>query len=138
MQQARLEPGRPDSGLKPLRRIKIALIDTGIVGVEDRKNNIRDFGPGQIKDGISFVHGKDGEIETPWFLPSNEHGPQMAGIICSIDPYCELYPAKVANDRSVEAVESIVKVSTARIFLQRIPTNRKMRLSTGQFGKKLI
>ena len=109
IQQTRIER-KPGSSLKPFRSIKVALIDTGVVGVEDRRSLPAEFRPGQIKDGISFVHGKDGESETPWFVPSNEHGPQMAGIICSIDPYCELYTAKVADGRTIEAVESIVKV----------------------------
>ena len=75
----------------PLRRIKIALIDTGIgaLGFLDQS---------QIKSGISFGHGVDRESEIPWWIPSNEYGPQMADIITSIDPYCELYPIKITDD----------------------------------------
>lgn len=113
IQQARLQRNS-DSDLKPLRKIKVALIDTGIVAIEDRKSDVREFQPGQIKEGISFVHGADGESESPWWLPSHEHGSQMADIICSIDPYCELYPAKVANGTSVKGVPSVVDVRRLR------------------------
>ena len=116
IQQARLE-NAPDVELKPFRKIKIALIDTGIVAMEDRRSLGREFLPGQIKDGISFVHGADGESESHWWLPSNEHGPQMADIICAIDPYCELYPIKVANERSVKAPQTIIDVRKFLGFL---------------------
>lgn len=98
IQQARLERGT-NSNLKPLRRIKIALIDTGIDALADRSQS-------RIKHDISFGHGTDGESESPWWIPSNEHGPQMADIISSIDPYCEIYPVKVTNDSDEGAVKT--------------------------------
>lgn len=91
-QQARLERGT-------IRRIKIALIDTGIGALADRSQS-------RIKPGISFGHGADGESESPWWIPSNEHGPQMADIIGSIDPYCEIYPVKITDDTDEGAVKA--------------------------------
>ncbi len=97
-QQERYER-TPSSSLKPLRKIKIALIDTGIGAMADTSHL-------QIMPGISFGHGADGETESPWFIPTNEHGPQMADIIRSIDPYCEIYPVKITNDDDYGAVKA--------------------------------
>lgn len=98
IQQARLERGT-NSNLKPLRKIKIALIDTGIGALADRSQS-------WIKPGTSFSHGAGGESESPWWIPSNEHGPQMADIISSIDPYCEIYPVKITDDTDEGAVKA--------------------------------
>ena len=92
-QQARLD--RSNS----LRKIKIALIDTGVGAMGDRSQL-------QFKPGVSFGYGADGESESPWWIPSNEHGPQMADIICSIDPYCEIYPVKITDDSDEGAVKA--------------------------------
>lgn len=97
MQQERLERST-NSTLKPLRKVKIALIDTGIGALVDRSQL-------QIKSGISFGHGADGESESPWWIPSNEHGPQMADIISSIDPYCEIFPIKITDDTDGGAIK---------------------------------
>ena len=97
-QQARLERSI-NSNLKPLRKIKIALIDTHIGALNDR-NQL------QIKPGISFGHGADGESESPWWILSNEHGPQMADIISSIDPYSEVNPVKITDDTDEGAVKA--------------------------------
>ena len=64
----------------------------------------------QIKDGISFVHGPDGESESPWWIPSHEHGPQMADIICAIGPYCQIYPVKVTDEQAVKDPQPIINV----------------------------
>ena len=98
IQQARLERST-NSRLKPLTKVKIALIDTGIGALVDRSQL-------QIKSGISFGHGADGESESPWWIPSNEHGPQMADIISSIDPYCEIFPVKISDDTDGGAIRA--------------------------------
>ena len=105
IQQARLERST-NSRLKPLRKVKIALIDTGIVALGDRSQL-------QIKSGISFGHGADGESESPWWIPSSKHGPQMADIISSIDPYCEIFPVKITDDSDGGAIRArpIIDVS---------------------------
>lgn len=45
------------------------------------------------------------------FLASDAHGTQMAKIIGSIDPCCDLYIARVASRRSGITYESVAKVS---------------------------
>ncbi|KAI9773356.1 MAG: hypothetical protein M1840_007571 [Geoglossum simile] len=52
----------------------------------------------QVVDGKSFVSTGDDE-EQVWWHASEPHGTQMARLICSIDPRCELYVAKVAETR---------------------------------------
>ena len=100
-QQARLERSA-SSNSKPLKKIKVALIDTGIGALEDRSQSAQM----RIRPGISFNHGPDEESESPWWIPSSEHGPHMADIITSIDPYCELYPVKVTDDMEEGALKA--------------------------------
>ncbi|KAF3067660.1 Minor extracellular protease Epr [Trichoderma lentiforme] len=52
----------------------------------------------RIKGGKSFV--EDGSRVSPWLLASNPHGTQMANLICAIDPWCDLYVAKVTEGRA--------------------------------------
>ncbi|KAL6696676.1 hypothetical protein J3F84DRAFT_407452 [Trichoderma pleuroticola] len=53
----------------------------------------------QVVEGESFVNTGDDE-EQVWWHASEPHGTQMARLICSVDPCCELYVAKVAETRS--------------------------------------
>ncbi|KAM0227912.1 hypothetical protein ACHAPO_011119 [Fusarium lateritium] len=50
----------------------------------------------RIKDGCSFVEGRSSH--SPWHLACHPHGTQMANIICAIDPLCDIYVARVAED----------------------------------------
>ncbi|KID96017.1 Peptidase S8/S53, subtilisin/kexin/sedolisin, partial [Metarhizium majus ARSEF 297] len=50
-----------------------------------------------IKGGKSFVD--DDSQGSSWLFASDPHGTQMANLICALDPGCELYIAKVADDR---------------------------------------
>jgi len=49
----------------------------------------------RIKEGKSFVD--DDYRVSPWLFASDPHGTQMANLICSLDPACELYVAKVTD-----------------------------------------
>lgn len=87
----------------------MALIDTGVVAMQDQ--TLSELKRGQIKPGISFVRDLgDEDRGSHWWLPSDEHGSQMAHLICSLDPYCELYPAQVAYGRELNTVYSVVEV----------------------------
>lgn len=50
----------------------------------------------RIKAGRSFVDSASKFC--PWQFPSDPHGTQMANLICAIDPLCEIYVARVAED----------------------------------------
>ncbi|KAH6951191.1 hypothetical protein BKA56DRAFT_535586 [Ilyonectria sp. MPI-CAGE-AT-0026] len=50
----------------------------------------------RIKEGRSFVDADS--KHSPWYFASNAHGTQMANLICAIDPFCEIYVARVAED----------------------------------------
>ncbi|KAL6697342.1 hypothetical protein J3F84DRAFT_368680 [Trichoderma pleuroticola] len=52
----------------------------------------------RIKAGRSFVD--DNFRVSPWLFASDPHGTQMANLICAIDPWCDLYVAKVTEGRS--------------------------------------
>ncbi|RFU78593.1 peptidase s8 s53, subtilisin kexin sedolisin [Trichoderma arundinaceum] len=62
----------------------------------------------RIKEGQSFVD--DGNRVSQWFLASDPHGTQMARLICSIDPCCDLYVARVSKGRS-----GIIPARVARV-----------------------
>jgi hypothetical protein len=79
-------------------RSKVCLVDSGVIVVENNapENGQRKLHIGrQIVDGQSFVY--DGFSESPWWYASVPHGTQMASLLCSIDPCCELYVAKVGD-----------------------------------------
>ncbi|KAM3440685.1 hypothetical protein NHJ13734_003214 [Beauveria thailandica] len=50
----------------------------------------------RIKAGRSFVDSSSKFC--PWQFPSDPHGTQMANLICALDPTCEIYVARVAED----------------------------------------
>lgn len=52
----------------------------------------------RIVEGISLV-SRDNE-EQPWWHATEPHGTQMATLICSINPFCELYVVKVAESNA--------------------------------------
>jgi hypothetical protein len=96
--------------LKEFRRTKVAIIDNGILGITPRTSYSKRSDEGgehqsmdeknllsRVKDGCSFVddHSKLGS----WLFASDPHGTQMANLICAIDPLCDLYVAKVTEDK---------------------------------------
>lgn len=62
----------------------------------------------RIKEGRSFVAG--GSSHSPWHLACNPHGTQMANLICAIDPLCEIYVARVAEDAVGITPDRVTKV----------------------------
>lgn len=62
----------------------------------------------RIKAGRSFVAG--GSSHSPWHLACNPHGTQMANLICAMDPLCEIYIARVAEDAVGITPERVEKV----------------------------
>lgn len=108
--QAQQEMGQTDKN--PFRRVKVAIIDNGV--------DESAFKPEQIAKGRSFVHrehsaGQNGRKkimrESPWWLSVDAHGTQMAQFICTIDPWCELYIAKVCESRNDVTLASVCHVS---------------------------
>jgi hypothetical protein len=104
---------RAQMAVKPgYTRTKVALIDSGIVLVgakeeeQARAQNISQPQPHKaqddlserVVDGTAFVNTRENE-EPMWWHASEPHGTQMARLICSIDPCCELFVVKVAETR---------------------------------------
>ncbi|KUJ11640.1 uncharacterized protein LY89DRAFT_228881 [Mollisia scopiformis] len=73
-----------------LRRIKVAIIDTG---VDDGQ-----FETGTLKSFTGQTFSETGDSH--WWLSADSHGTQMAKLITSIDPCCELYIAKVGDSKT--------------------------------------
>lgn len=64
----------------------------------------------RIKEGKSFVD--DDHRVSPWLFASDAHGTQMANLICSIDPACELYVAKITDGNNFGiSPERVIRVS---------------------------
>jgi hypothetical protein len=79
--------------------IKVAVIDNGIDG--------NSFGE-KLPHGVSFVYSSD--EESNWWIASDPHGTQMAKFIRQIDPFCELYVAKVGNRSQDIRTGNVVQV----------------------------
>jgi hypothetical protein len=64
-----------------------------------------------VQEGISFVReaGAGGK-ESLWWLPTDSHGTHQATLIYAIDPFCELYVAKVADKISDVTAPRVAKV----------------------------
>lgn len=63
----------------------------------------------RIKGGRSFVY--DGSKVSPWLFASDSHGTQMANLICAMDPFCDLYVARVAEGKYGITPERAAEVS---------------------------
>jgi hypothetical protein len=93
----------------------VAIIDNGVFFIgSDATSEEADLKQ-RIKDGITFVpHEPDIDRANHWWLPSRSHGTHMANIICGIDPFCELYVARVVAEHesgsSAMRAENIAKV----------------------------
>ncbi|QYS93801.1 Peptidase_S8 domain-containing protein [Trichoderma simmonsii] len=82
------------------KRTKVALIDSGVVVVRGRhgenlNDDVYSTLEHRIKGGISLV-SKDDE-EYTWWNATEPHGTQMAALICTLNPFCDLYVVKVAE-----------------------------------------
>ncbi|KAL6867029.1 hypothetical protein J3F83DRAFT_761514 [Trichoderma novae-zelandiae] len=86
---------------QPPAKTKVALVDSGVVVVNGVNTNDSKFGSSlakRIVEGISLVSVDN--VEHPWWHATEPHGTQMATIICSINPCCELYVVKVAESNA--------------------------------------
>lgn len=65
----------------------------------------------RIMAGQSFVESNS--RFSPWQFPSDAHGTQMANLICAMDPYCDLYVARVAESSFGISAASVAKVCSS-------------------------
>ena len=89
------------------QRTKVAIIDNGIDGTLPSLSR-------RIVDGISFVEDWEGR-ESPWWLASDPHGTQMASFIHQLDPFCDLYIAKVCDESTGIDPDLVAQVSSRRL-----------------------
>lgn len=73
----------------------------------------------RIKEGASFVDGNS--RLNPWLFATNAHGTQMANLICAIDPTCELYVARVAEDVTGITSKSVSQVCCSIALVMTYP-----------------
>ena len=101
-----------------IKPTKVALIDNGVMmisltrvsGSQIEHAEVSEDAKSRIRAGNSFVHEEGGKM-SPWYLQSQSHGTQMANLICAIDPFCELYVAKVGDERSDISPLRVAEVS---------------------------
>jgi hypothetical protein len=90
-------------------RTKIAILDDGInqtlpVWIEATKTSAGGL------TGVSFVVNPEGN-ESPWWLSRSAHGTHLAGIIRQLDPFCELYIARVIESTNEIDLDRVMAVS---------------------------
>lgn len=85
-----------------LKRAKVAVIDSGVVVVDGGERSESPNTPifsrnpcDHIMDGTSLVARENDE--QAWWHATDPHGTQMANLICSINPCCELFVVKIAE-----------------------------------------
>ncbi|KAL9120735.1 MAG: hypothetical protein Q9187_002705 [Circinaria calcarea] len=71
----------------------------------------------RIKGGRSFVD--DNSRVSPWLFASDPHGTQMANLICAIDPWCELYVAKVTESRHGITPERVARLTPHSLLVRK-------------------
>ncbi|KAL7950024.1 hypothetical protein V8C42DRAFT_309254 [Trichoderma barbatum] len=85
------------------KKTKVALIDSGVVVVggrrgENANDDIFSTLAHRIVEGISLV-SRDDEEHT-WWHATEPHGTQMAALICTLNPFCDLFVVKVAESNA--------------------------------------
>ena len=91
-----------------VRRVKVAVIDNGF-----DYESLKEYKP----DGESFVY--HGGKEQNWFFASDLHGTQMATFITQLNPFCELFLAKVGHlrkDIKSDAVRDVSQPTSSSLF----------------------
>lgn len=107
-----------------LRNIKVAIIDTGVdeskFEVEDarherpqgRRARASRNSQRELENGRRFIGAIFSETgNSHWWLSADSHGTQMAKLISSIDSCCDLYIAKVGDNKSDISMGSVTRVS---------------------------
>lgn len=90
------------------RFTKIVVIDTGV--------DPSSITCGSPISGASFVQSDHGE--SPWWLAQHAHGTQMAKLITTLDPCCQLRVAKVGNFYRDLQGNTVAKVSEAKRLIR--------------------
>jgi hypothetical protein len=91
-----------DFKLRGTRRIKVALVDSGIVDISL-----------PVTVGCSFVYKDSNTL--PWHYSEDAHGTQMAHLIRALDPRCDLIVARVGGRRNPITAKNLAAVS---IYIQ--------------------
>jgi hypothetical protein len=82
------------------RRVKVAIIDTGIDESE--------FGAKETIDSIGENFSETGDSH--WWLSADSHGTQMAKLVSAIDPCCQLYIVKVGDHKRDITIGAVTNV----------------------------
>ena len=91
--------------------IHVAIIDTGIDIARTSFEN--------IKKGISFTRTTSGDRLLPWWTAEDAHGTQMASLVRNVNPYCQLYLARVGKRTNDIDSDGAARVSqhTTKYFI---------------------
>lgn len=87
--------------------IKVAVIDDGIDGFEERIAN-------WIHSGTSFCRYSDvGNLMNAYFVTSGAHGTTMASLICRVFPKARLLVARLDEYRQPETGKRVITARSA-------------------------
>jgi len=88
-------------------QIKVAIIDNGVDRIQStlKKN---------IAKGVSYVtaDSENGERTLPWWMVADTHGTLMTSVIQTVNPFCQLYIARVGKGR-----KDILPTNAAKVCL---------------------
>jgi hypothetical protein len=88
---------------------RIAILDDGIDQISPIWAEISKRRHDASTTGASFVVDSEGN-ERPWWLSRTSHCMQLAGIITELDPFCELFIAKVMVRRDKVDLYRVISV----------------------------
>jgi subtilisin family serine protease len=101
-----IRDAREAAGNPPKRRVKIAVLDTGI-------NTNHEF----IRGARSRIKGRKSFVKDDASIEDNDgHGTHVAASILDVAPDAEVYIAKVATDMEIPSGHKIAEVSGLLLF----------------------
>jgi hypothetical protein len=109
-----------DSNVQGVRPVRIAVVDDGI----DSSFDMSDLEHASIKMGNSFWPSSP-ESANSYFVPSGNHGTQIAWLICQLCPRTDLYIARLEEQWTQSGHRVISATSAAQVSLSSSFLSRK-------------
>jgi hypothetical protein len=110
--------------------VKVAVIDNGA-------DYVRTTISENIQEGISFVHTANRKYILPWWFVADPHGPQMAYLIRTVNPFCQLYIARVGTSRDDVGLDYAVEVSSIPFLSFRKAPRNALRSQSLLLGNQM-
>ncbi|KAK2471616.1 hypothetical protein H9L39_16607 [Fusarium oxysporum f. sp. albedinis] len=99
-----------NKGQEPTRPVKIAIVDDGL------DSSIIDLNHARIMTGNSFWPSSP-ESANAYFVPSGNHGTQIASLICQLCPRTELYIARL-EEQYTQSGHRVINAASAALAVE--------------------